>query len=387
MRRTISILVAGILAVAVGATVVDATRPRHRTVVRGVVAPEVEAYLNDPRVRQVLASHGMQLHLDVQADRRLPDAADPARDDFAFAANSSVGEAVAHAHQVAVTYAPFSSPMAIATFKPVARTLAAAGVARDNGGWWTLDVGRFAALVQRGQRWSDIAGATYRADAPVLIRSGDVAGSDAGALYAALAGFVANGNSVLETVHDVDGAVNAVSPLFVGQGSADQSSDAPFEDYVALGLGTTPMAMIYEAQFIERVAARDGSIAPDMVLMYPDPDVMSKRVVVPLDARGAALGRLLQQDPSLQRIAAEHGFRPDAAGVFSSFAQANALRVPVAPAGLVDLPPAAILDALVVRIDMARHSGLPAAPGARAIPASEPFPTHHNDGGVHDRSE
>ena len=46
------------------------------------------------------------------------------------------------------------------------------------------------------------------------------------------------------------------------------------------------MVMIYESQFVARAAAHDGSIRPDMVLMYPEPDVLSKHTLVPLTSKG-----------------------------------------------------------------------------------------------------
>ena len=61
-------------------------------------------------------------------------------------------------------------------------------------------------------------------------------------------------------------------------------------------MGKSPMVMIYESQFIQRAAAADGSITPDMVLMYPDPTIFSKHTFVGLTPAGQA-GRLPHQRP------------------------------------------------------------------------------------------
>jgi hypothetical protein len=54
-----------------------------------------------------------------------------------------------------------------------------------------------------------------------------------------------------------------------------------------------------------------------MVLMYPSPTVLSKHTLVPFNAAGDRVGRLLSTDPELQRLAAEHGFRSGAAAEFA----------------------------------------------------------------------
>ena len=101
---------------------------------------------------------------------------------------------------------------------------------------------------------------------------------------------------MLSSPAEVDNVIGTVSPLFVQQGYTEQSSEAPFEDYLSIGIGKTPMVMIYESQFVARAAAHDGSIATDMVLMYPDPDVLSKHTLVPLTASGDRVGQLLTND-------------------------------------------------------------------------------------------
>src|SRR5262249_52420599 len=143
-------------------------------------------------------------------------------------------------------------------------------------------------------RWNQLPGnTTYPVSKFVLITSTDVTTSNSAAMYASIASYAANGNGVLTNPSEVDRVIDAVSPLFVQQGYTEQSSEAPFEDYLSIGIGKTPMVMIYESQFVARAAAHDGSIRKDMVLMYPDPDVLSKHTLVPLTARGDRVGKLL----------------------------------------------------------------------------------------------
>ena len=98
-----------------------------------------------------------------------------------------------------------------------------------------------------------------------------------------------------------------VAPLFVNQGYTDNSSEGPFDDHLARGMGQSPMMNIYEAQFVD--AAVQKKLKPGMVLMYPAPTVQSKNTLVSLNAQGEKLGELLSTDPQLQELAAKHGFR------------------------------------------------------------------------------
>ena len=205
---------------------------------------------------------------------------------------------------------PFFTPMAVATFTDIAQLLEQAGVAHDHGGWWTLDMKGFLDLVARHVRWNQLAGDTpYSATNVVRITSTDVTTESSAEAYASIASYVANQDRVLGSAASVDKVVNQVSPLFLEQNHGDQSTEVLFHDYLSKRAGPTAMVMIPEAQFVARAAARDGSIRPNMVLMYPSPDVLSKYTLVPLSSAGDTVGRLLTDDPTLQQLAVEHGFR------------------------------------------------------------------------------
>jgi hypothetical protein len=125
--------------------------------------------------------------------------------------------------------------------------------------------------------------------------------------------------------------------------------------------------MISEAQFVARAAARDGSIRPNMVLMYPDPDVLSKYTLVPLTTAGDTVGRLLTDDPSLQQLAVEHGFRiTSKPTAFDSFVQQNKLAVQPHVRDVIQPPAYDVLEALMTRIDAALHITLGPRPGPAA---------------------
>ena len=107
-------------------------------------------------------------------------------------------------------------------------------------------------------------------------------------MYLALVSYVANGNNIVENDTRIDEIVAQAAPLFLRQGFVENSSEAPFEDYLVQGMGKSPMVMIYESQFLARAAAKDGSITPDMVLLYPEPTIFSKHTFVGLTPDGIA---------------------------------------------------------------------------------------------------
>jgi hypothetical protein len=165
----------------------------------------------------------------------------------------------------------------------------------------------------------------------------------------------------------------SVIPLFLEQGFAAATSDPPFDDYLSQGVGNTPLLFIYEAQFLERVIEDRGSIVrgsddPDrnMVLLYPSPTVLSNHTLVPLTERGDEVGRLLSEDPTLQRLAAAHGFRtrqPDRFSEVVAERVGDAVPVRADVVDVIDPPAYETLERMLGAIEQAYSSeGAPAAP-------------------------
>jgi len=335
-------------------------------VVRGVVDSESKDFFADPRVKAAFAKHGIDVQAVVADSGQIATLTDGANYHFAFTPDiATVGQLLAARH-VTTTYVPFYSPMAVATFTDVAQVLARANVARDHGGWWTIDMRDYLDLVGEHMTWEQLPGKTgYRATKPVLITSTDRTASNSAAMYAAIVSYVANQNQVLDSPASVDTVVNRVSPVFVDQRFTEQSTKALFDRYLSAGQGTTPMLIISEAQFVARATASDGGIHPNMVLMYPVPDVLSKFTLVPFSASGDAVGRLLDVDPGLQQLAVDHGFRiASKPAAIDTFVKHNDLvHVAPQPLDVIEPPTYPILDALMTTIDAALHVSLGPGPG------------------------
>ncbi|MFD0360793.1 three-helix bundle dimerization domain-containing protein [Nocardia sp. GCM10030253] len=335
-----AIVVAAIV-VAVGVRQPDSpatTTPAAQSVttLRGVVGSEKVAFFSDTEVVEALARNGVRIEVDPAGSRQIATSVDLSKYDFAFPSSGPAAERIQRARNINAKYTPFSSPMAIATFQPIADLLTAAGVVRP-GPVATFDMARYLELARTDTQWDYLPGNTaYQVRKNIVVSTTDPRSSNSAAMYLAIASYVANDNTVVQGPAAEQAVLPAVSKLFVRQGYTENSSEGPFQEYLAAGMGPTPLVLIYEAQFVE--AAARGQIKPGMVLTYPSPTVLSKHTLVPLNAEGDRIGRLLSTDPQLQRLAAEHGFRTGDTATFAKVTADNHVPVPADLIDVIDTP-------------------------------------------------
>ena len=170
-------------------------------------------------------------------------------------------------------------------------------------------------------------------------------------MYLAMASYVASGKQVVENRAQAEKVLPAMAKLFLGQGFSESSTEAPFEDYLALGQGKTPVLLTYESLFVDRQLRNDGSITPEMVLMYPTPDVRSKHTVLALTENGTKVGELLGEDPELQRLAARYGFRTTNPATFREVLGEAGVGQPPNLVDVVEPPRYEILEAMIVALE------------------------------------
>ncbi|MEV6098308.1 three-helix bundle dimerization domain-containing protein [Nocardia sp. NPDC051981] len=335
-KRALSVVAAGVVVVLAFAVIMAVRQPNSTsgttaapalTTVHGVAGSEKSAFFDDPKVADALAKRGFKVDVEPAGSRQIATSVDLGKYDFAFPSSSAAAELVQRKSGVTGKYVPFSSPMVIATFKPIADLLTQAGIVQP-GATTTFDVEKYLVLAEKGVQWNQLEGnSTYSVPKNVLVSTTDPRTSNSAAMYLAVTAYVANDNTIVRGAKAEDFAVSRVSRLFTRQGFTESSSDGPFKDYLSNGMGTVPMAWIYEAQYVD--AAVHNQLKPDMVLMYPRPTVMSQHTVVPLDDKGDRIGKLLTTDPDLQRLAAEHGFRPTDVTLFTNTTAAHQVPVDV----------------------------------------------------------
>ncbi|RDI48896.1 three-helix bundle dimerization domain-containing protein [Nocardia mexicana] len=306
------------------------------TTVGGVVGSEKAAFFTDPRVVDAFARNGLRVQVDPAGSRQIATTVDLGNYDFAFPSSTPAAERILRQRNVTARYTPFSSPMAIATFRPIVDLLTKAGVVRP-GPVPTFDMNRYLDLTRRGVQWDQLEGNTeYPVRKSLLISTTDPRTSNSAAMYLAVAGYVANDNSIVRGRTAEEFVVSKVARLFTKQGFTDSSSEGPFAQYLSAGMGPAPLVWSYEAQFVE--AGVQGRLQPDMTLLYPSPTVLSRHTLVPLTPDGDRIGRLLSTDPELQRLAAEHGFRPNDAAQFSKVVADHKIPAASEVVDVVDTP-------------------------------------------------
>jgi hypothetical protein len=326
--------------------------------VRGLIGSEKNNFLTDPRTLEELRKNGIDLHVETAGSRDIATRPDTKTYDFGFPAGEPAAKKLMQATGATKSFTPFFTPMTIASWKPIVGILNANGVATPaKNGYATVDMAKLLALVDAKKRWSGLAASgAYPVDRSILIASTDLKTSNSAAMYLALASYVDNGDEIVSGNARVRAVLPRVAPLFTRQGFQETSSSGPFDVYTTQGIGSAPLVMIYEAQFLEYAVTHPEVRASDMVLLYPKPTIFTKHTFVPMDAAGEKLGHLLTEDPVLLHLAAEHGFRTSDAAYQTAFWKHAGVGVPPTILDVVDPPEYDVLETLITAIDAQRSA-------------------------------
>lgn len=349
MRKTLTLLLNILLAVGLAAGIWYSATQASVKEVKGLVGSEKEAFFADPQVQATLKKKYRLKVQAVKAGSREMAGADLAGYSFAFPAGVSAAEVLKKRSGAAQTYDAFYTPLAVASWEPVAGLLQRNGLVQQDQGVSWLDMRALLPLMQSGKRWSDLRGAdAYPSKRSLLLNTTDVRKSNSAAMYLALVAYLLNSEAVPQ-VAEAPALAREAMPLFLRQGFQENSSAGPFEDYLALGAGKAPLVVIYEAQFLEQ--AGHGGLPAGATLLYPRPTIYAKHVLVPLDAAGQTLGHALAEDPQLQQLAAQYGFRTPDAAQFAGAVQASGVKVPASLVDLAQEPSQEVLNAMIAQIE------------------------------------
>ncbi|HEX6547934.1 MAG TPA: hypothetical protein VF134_04260 [Candidatus Dormibacteraeota bacterium] len=362
VNRVLGLALAALLAlgvvIAVGLSIAGKLSVRPLTTVHGVIGSEKQPFFQDPAVIAAFHRNGYDVQVDTAGSRQIATSVDLSHYDFAFPAGVPAAQKIQADHHAKAVYQPFYTPMAIATWKPIVALLEANGIASEQGGYPILDMQKYLALVDKNTRWSDLANnSLYNANKSVLITSTDVRTSNSAAMYLSIASYVDNSNNIVADDTTAAQVAPKVAPIFLRQGFTQTSSEGPFTDYLTIGIGTAPMVMIYEAQYLALQTAHDPSLTSQMVLMYPNPTVYSKHTLVPLNGKGDEIGRLLLQDKDLQQLAVKYGFRTADTAGFNKYLADRGVPQPPALVNVIDPPAYEPLETMINAIDQLYKGG------------------------------
>lgn len=310
----------------------------------GLIAVDVEPYFQDPRVVKALADKGLTVNVKRVGSRDMAQRVVPGQmPDFFFSsgvlAANQISDAARQANLSTTSQAPFFTPLVVASWEPVARILAANGMASETSPKvWRLDMGKLTQVMLEKKRWKDLNQAqAYDVNKSILISTTDVRKSNSAAMYLALTSHALNGGEVVTDKAQAQQMAAKVAELFKRQGYQENYVNGNFDDYVAIGMGKTPLAFIYENQMLAYALGRKG-IGADMVLMYPQPTLFNKVVLVASNDRAKRLADALMNDPTLQRLAVDHGFRTAKTEQFVQVAQSVGLAVEARLTQVIDPP-------------------------------------------------
>lgn len=290
-----------------------------KTVVKAIVGSEKKSFFEDEDVKKAFASHGYELQVTTSGSRRMATDVDLKSYDVAFPSSAPASEKISEQMPGAVRYDAFYTPMAIATFDTILDALARKGVAHESAGQWRIDMKALAQLQHDNVRWRDFASADYPSPRTVQVSTTDIRTSNSAAMYLSLMSWIANGDAVVSNQAQVDAVFPEVTPLFTGQGYTESSSAGPFSDYLSQGMGSKPMVMVYESQFLGEATSANSRLKSNMRIAYPSPTILSTHVALGFNDRGAAVAKLLAEDPKLQALAAKHGYRCSQAEAMKEF--------------------------------------------------------------------
>lgn len=281
------------------------------TTVRGVVGSEKQAYFDDDRVTDRLACLGFRVEIDASGSRDMVQALH--RDDgyaFAFPSSTPTAEKIQQDFHLTEKIPLFSTPMVVATFQPVVDALTREGVIQKaSNGTRVVDIAALVHLTEQGRTWDSIEGTDFTAHKTILLSTTNPQDSNSAIMFLSIASQVANGGAIVTTDAQVDKVMPDLCRLIADQGDKPETSQVLFDNYVVYGMGRTPMALVYESQYVTR--SPEPELPEGSVKLFPRPTVYSRHTLIPTNADGERLGKALRDDPELVRLAAEHGFRPE----------------------------------------------------------------------------
>ncbi|WP_286252818.1 substrate-binding domain-containing protein [Streptomyces graminofaciens] len=327
MRRIAGIVLAVLLIGGVVAAVVagrdTGDKGTATKTVHGVIGSEKAEFFADPEVVKALAAKGYTVKTETSGSWAM-EGLDLKEYDFAFPSSQAPAEELAAKYKVRGTLPrPFYSPLVVVAHRDAAEVLRRNGLAKLEKSRGTFDMTAYLKAAEDGRTWQQLKGAEKYGELTGLlyIATTDPTTSNSGALYLAATSFVANGGRVVAADADVRKTAPLLHELISVQGAQQTSTDAAFRDFVS-GVGN-PLVLVYESQVAALLNQDQGQAsADDLVVLYPDTTVNSDHTVVPVTQEGRALGELLGTDPTLRKLAARHGFRPQ--GAATEFTAATA---------------------------------------------------------------
>lgn len=331
-------------------------KQQETSIVKGLVALDVEAYFQDQRVTDILNANKIKVDFKKVGSRDMGALMLKDKYDFAFASGVVAGNQILSTlkqnNVVASGINIFYSPMIVGSYKSTADILVNNHIAKYDAKnqVYSLDMSKIVPIMLSKGRWSDFSqNEEFNYNKSVLISTTDVRKSNSSAMFLALVSYVINGNEIITDKINAESIAMKVADLYKRQGYQENYVSGNFDDYKQ-GMGKTPLAFIYEYQLYQ-YAMLNKKLKDGMVVMYPSPTILNKEVFVAVSPQGKKLAELLMTNKQLQDIGIEYGFRvSELIPSFVKKAADNKLSVLAEVKDQIDPPNFEIMDAMIQTI-------------------------------------
>lgn len=360
MKKYFGIILSLLLIVAVGAGVYKSSQQKSgdtitgsdthagqnkpKRIVKLLAGSAKFSFLKDPELEAILAKEDIQLEL-IKSSSFIQDKDKLGELDAAWPAGANVAADWSSIMTGSTTYPIFSTPLAIASWTALMPVFEKNGLAKMSGpnhGDFYLE--KALPLMLKATRWNQLKDNTvFAVNKSFLVNTPDLRKSNTGSLFIAALAYIQNNNEVPQDIEKAATMAESLSPLITRQGFQESTLAGPFEDYIGQGMGKAPLVLIYESQFLE--AKRAGKLRDGNIILYPQPGLVLKHVLVGKTPNGKRLGELLSTNPEIQKIAAKYGFRTNDPLVFAAMTKAIGLDAPE-QLNLAETPSTNVLDAI-----------------------------------------
>lgn len=322
--------------------------------VKGLIGSEKKPYFDDPDVRDRLRCLGFEVTANPAGSREdmLVQLEQDPEHAFAFPSSTATAEKIKSETGAKTGIALFSSPMVVATHRPLVEVLTRAGIVRQDGGGEPLvDVEALLGAARDGLKWNQLPGNPSGPNKVVSLSTTDPKDSNSAIMMLSIASHAANGGAVVTSDAEIARVMPDLCSMVLQQGQQSATSEVLFNDYLRDPQGgRIQLGLVYEAQF--RSTKPAPALPEDAVALFPNPTVYSRHTFIPLEGEDDArrLGEALAGDDRLIELAAAHGFRPERASAQPSGA-------PEAPRFVVEAPSAGVLERMLDGLAEIQRSG------------------------------
>lgn len=318
----------------------------------GLISLDVEDFLNDSRVIQILNENKIKLKLKKVGSRDMPNQVIDNSYDFAFpsgiVAGNKIQDTLKKAKLDFSASNVYYSPMIIGSYQDTSDILVKNKLAVNTTPMvYEVDMSKLIPLMKEKKKWADLQfNQAYNFNKSILVYTTDVRKSNSSAMYLALASYIENNSEVITDNVTAEKVASTVADLYKRQGYQENFVSGNFDDYKQ-GAGKSPLAFIYEFQMY-RYAVTNKKLKQGMTVMYPSPTITNKEVFISLKPNAQKLLDLLTNNQKLQHIAAEYGFRTNSnIDEFVKIAKENGLVLQADVRNQIDPPSFEIMNTMI----------------------------------------